>query len=171
MRRRTLTAGDLADAVSFLVNGKPESAPRALWLRMAGEPPPPVFSSNGCGPVGPGIRRAIAWLVPDRMHGWSFLLPCHFHDWAYGEGGGRKAQRQADWELSLNIVAAIAAGGGTCSAPRAFGIALLYWLGVRTCGRLAFKRGLAARKRPSIIETIVLAPAVAARLLWVVARP
>lgn len=171
VEQRQLEPG--SDPFTFRVDGLPVAAPRRLLLLMAGAVPPADFSGNGCGPKlhGTWAGRMLSRVVPDGLHSWSFALPCWFHDYAYGCGGGAAARRAADWNLSRNIVTAISEGGGSASAPRIFGIALLYWLGVRSGGWMAFRRSLSGNPRRRSIGKVVTAlelPLVAARLAWAV---
>lgn len=138
-----LTPRELADEVEFLVDDLPQRAPRALWNRMFGPTPEPAFSSNGCGPKlrGTWAGRMLSRLIPDGLHGWSFRLPCHWHDHAYTLGGTWRQRRRADWHLALNVVIAVASQGDACSAPRIFAIGLCYWIGVRVGGWMAWTYG------------------------------
>lgn len=164
-----ITAGDLADQVEYRVSGKTLRCPRRLWSLMAGPEPDPGFEGNGCGPKlgGSLIGRMLTLAVPDELHGWSLAVPCFRHDYAYGLGGTWRERREADWNLARNIVTAISEGGGSCSAPRIFTIATLYWLGVRLGGWCAWTYGAGVPDQPSAAAKVAAAvqlPVTVARL-------
>ena len=143
----TLTRRQLEVLAGLVVSGEARTVPSVVWERMLGDVPPPSFESNGCGPKLAGTRlgRAVSRMVPDGLHEWSFLAPCHYHDYAYAVGGAWRDRRRADWHLAMNILTVMAMQGGTASAFRAFGIALCYWVAVRAGGWCAWRYGSTVR--------------------------
>lgn len=90
--------------------------PCDLTARMRGPRPPARWQSNGCS-------FAPDWIGPH------FLTPaCHWHDWAYHQGGDENDRTWADRHLYLNL--------RTCGASRR--LAFVYWSRVRWHGVRSF---------------------------------
>lgn len=91
--------------------------PRHLWHEMEGEPPPDDYVGNGCT------------CAPNRIGGADLRPACHFHDYAYDQGGDEADRLLADATFYRNLL--------RCGVTQAW--ANVYYRRVRLHGIRAFQ--------------------------------